>query len=55
MEEINVLGSGIILLFSFKKGIIANLLLGILLFGIFSLIANLMGGDLASTKKDCLD
>jgi hypothetical protein len=41
--KLNVLGPGVILMFMFKKSIIINLLMIVLVYGIFSLVTNLMG------------
>ena len=42
-QKLNVLGPGVILMFMFKRAIAANLLMIILIYGVFSLVTNLLG------------
>jgi len=52
---LKVLGSGVVLFFMFKKGIILNLIVAVLIFGIYSTISNLEEGGLPSIQDECLD
>ena len=55
LAQLDVLGSGVILFFLFQKGIVANMLVAVLMFGIFTTLANLYGGDGPSTLDNCMD
>ena len=39
----------------FQKGIVANMLIAVLLFGLFATLANLSAGDIPSQLDNCLD
>lgn len=53
LENINILGSGILLFFYFLKGIAINVLIFVLVFDIYSMATNLMGVKNMSTSTTC--
>lgn len=53
LENISILGSGILLFFYFLKGIAINVLLFLLIFDIFAMASNLMGEKNIATSTIC--
>ena len=53
-QRLNVLGPGVILMFLFKRAAVANLIMAILIYGIFALVSNLLGFNIKNFPDDYL-
>jgi len=45
IQDINILGSGILLMFLFLKSLVYNVLIFVLIYSIFAMVVNLMGSS----------